>query len=134
MNLIHIYFDGGCKPNPGTKYGSYEVVLNQEHSLVKVSARNFGYGTNNEAEFNSLIEALEWTIKSIGTAGLAPGAHTVRLSTDSTIVRNRLMNKSRGKCRRMASLTARCLHILNQFKDWSVEWKGRDANVARFGH
>ncbi len=54
---VTVRFDGGCLGNPGRKYGSYRieddwVVIAQE------SRFELGFGTNNEAEFESLIRAL----------------------------------------------------------------------------
>ena len=65
MNLIEIHFDGGCRPtNPGNTYGSFEVQLNHKQ-VFKASRIELGWGTNNEAEYRALIEALKWTLENL---------------------------------------------------------------------
>jgi len=121
-NQIDVHFDGGCRPtNPGNKYGSWEVLLDGQQ-VFKASRVEFGWGTSNESEFNSLIQALQWTVENLHTAGFPPEIYTVTIFTDSMIVRN------------MGHLTRDCLSRLTLFKLWSVEWRGRKENVERFGH
>ena len=55
---VEIYFDGGCLGNPGQKYGSFQIKLDGKE-IIKRSRVNFGFGTNNEAEFNALKLALD---------------------------------------------------------------------------
>lgn len=135
---ITIQFDGGCKPtNPGNKYGSYEVLLNGL-SVFKASRVEFGWGTNNEAEFDSLIAALNFTVENLLNGGFDTREYDVSLFTDSTIVRNRLNGskvKSKGEAGiRMLELAHKCLLRLYQFKSYSIEWQPREHNVKRFGH
>ena len=56
-----IYFDGGCLGNPGQKYGSFQVKLDDKE-IIKRSRVDFGFGTNNEAEFNALKLALDESV------------------------------------------------------------------------
>lgn len=49
---VKVYFDGGCKPNPGTM----EVGVVMEHGPRYHS--KMGYGTNNEAEWIALLWAM----------------------------------------------------------------------------
>ena len=55
MGLMEIRFDGGCKPNPGMKYGSFMVKWNGQTVALR---KNFplGRGTNNEAELGVWAE------------------------------------------------------------------------------
>ena len=135
---ITIAFDGGCKPtNPGNKYGSFEVMMNSR-SVFKASRIELGHGTSNEAEFDSLQAALDWTVDDLAKAGLDPSVFTVRLFTDSLILTNRLKaRKCDGKgeaAKRIGKLTRRALAQLTKFHLWAVEWHSRTNNVARFGH
>ncbi len=142
MSAIRIYFDGGCSPNPGNKYGSYEVLL-EDYPILKKLRLEFGYGTNNEAEFNALRAALEdlrhWSV----ITGFDLSEASVIVTTDSTIVRNRLMGKNRihkkqswkGASERMFKLASDILlNYGGLFHSFTVEWKPREANVSRFGH
>lgn len=57
MSLYQLYVDGGAKPNPGKGYGSY--LLLKDGEFVKSRSRiEFGYATNNQAEFLILIYAM----------------------------------------------------------------------------
>lgn len=141
MNVISIYFDGGCSPNPGNKYGSYEVRLNGQ---IIISQQRFqlGFGTNNEAEFESLRTALEAITQRFESEKLTPRFYRVQVETDSVIVRNRLMRKNKihskpawkAASERMFNLAESCLVHLRKFASFAVEWRGRENNVARFGH
>lgn len=136
--LIEIHFDGGCRPtNPGNKYGSYEVQL-AGRLLSKASRVEFGWGTNNEAEFNALLMALDATIAGLAAAELNPSQYDVAMFTDSMIIKNRVKcRRCSGKsepARRMGRLTRDVLSKLTRFRLWDIEWRGRRANVERFGH
>lgn len=141
-NLIEIHFDGGCKPtNPGNKYGSFEVLLVLPHDTIqvgKVSKIDFGWGTNNEAEFDSLLAALGWTVHGLWRGGFEVGKYELFLFTDSTVVLNRVRDQNiagnAGPAKRMADLTKQVLAQLELFKMWNIQWRKRDDNVERFGH
>lgn len=138
MNII-ICFDGGCRPkNPGNKYGSFEVNLNGRQ--VRLESRfELGWGTNNEAEFEALEAALNWTVIELARSGNNPAQFDLMLYSDSTIVVNRMNNGRNWKSKnepqiRMAERAARCRRFTDQFKSCRAKWNPRDANVARFGH
>lgn len=59
--LIEIYFDGGCKPNPGLMYGSYSLVF--DGTEMWRTTEEFGEGTNNVAEFTAFEQSLIKTIE-----------------------------------------------------------------------
>ena len=140
---ITIQFDGGCRPtNPGTKYGSYRVVLG-DLEVLRESRFELGWGTNNEAEFESLERALRATLEKLEEAGLDPKRYGVLVVSDSTILVWRVRGKnsaSRKKdkageaSRRMALHAERCRVLLARFGFHQEEWRGREANVAQFGH
>lgn len=139
--MIEIYFDGGCEPNPGRKYGSYEVLFDGVQA-AKWSRFDLGKGTNNEAEFESLEAALLEVGARLAESRVDKSTCVLKISTDSVIVRNRLVFKNavhkRAKYRepseRMFKLADRCLRLMRDYRSFSVEWEKRDANVARFGH
>src|ERR1017187_2979042 len=94
MQTIAIHFDGGCQPtNPGNKYGSYEVLLDGV-SVKTISEHPLGWGTNNEAEFEILIMALEWGFGSLKDWGFDPQDYRLELFSDSTILVNRLNGRN----------------------------------------
>jgi ribonuclease HI len=157
---IELIFDGGCSPNPGEKYGSYEVLIDgqRKHFEPRLS---LGHGTNNEAEFEILIVALERIADYLKRRGTDKKTVEIEMSTDSTIVANRISGKNRKGVfglklaqdstsflgpveeklsakrqaeRRMAALAQKCLNVLAEFKSYQIQWIPRDKNVERFGH
>jgi ribonuclease HI len=133
-----IYFDGGCLGNPGQKYGSFQVKLDGKE-ILKRSRVNFGFGTNNEAEFNALKMALDEAAALFQKKAIELKSLSLVIETDSTIVRNRLVVKNvvfkkYPSSQRMFALANECLEIMNRFGKFQVIWKGRANNVERFGH
>lgn len=137
-----IQFDGGCKPNPGQKYGSYCIT---HDDVFEVSRHQFliGIGTNNEAEFEALLYALRELVTSCPKAEVDPKQIEVSIFTDSMIVRNWLqkfhtvkVEKIKKDTRRlvMHGLAQNCLNLLSAFKSFTIEWNSRERNVEKFGH
>lgn len=136
-----VQFDGGCSPNPGQKYGSYAITIDDS---FQIQERRFelGRGTSNEAEFDSLLRALNQLQIEARKCGVQPNEVEVHIITDSTIVRNWLQRFERfnpAKCKgerrlAMGALAGQCIAALKPFHSFSIEWKGRDNNVALFGH
>jgi ribonuclease HI len=69
---LKVYFDGGCRPNPGAMEAA--VVA---RGVAHISP-TLGYGTNNDAEWLALILALE--------IALASGVEDFELLGDSAVV------------------------------------------------
>ena len=90
---VEIFFDGGCLGNPGQKYGSFQVLFDGNQIAVR-NRVEFGHGTNNEAEFNSLKLALDEAVGWLQSKGVDPKTLSLAIETDSLIVRNRLVKKN----------------------------------------
>ena len=59
--MITAFFDGGARSNPGPAgYGVY-IVDDQGHVQAEL-AGSLGIATNNIAEYNGLIAALQWAV------------------------------------------------------------------------
>jgi len=52
---MKIYTDGGCRPNPG----KMAIAITDQYGNP-LSKKFLGDGTNNEAEYLAVIEAIEW--------------------------------------------------------------------------
>jgi len=138
VNLVTISFDGGCRPtNPGHKYGSWSITIGHSHP-IDVIEQEFGWGTNNEAEFEALISALMHTRAILIKLNESASDYTVNIFTDSTIVRNRVKGLNRTNRsepqRRMFELNAKVLSHLQHFAGHDIKWQPREFNVERFGH
>jgi ribonuclease HI len=135
---VEIFFDGGCLGNPGQKYGSFQVLFDGKQVASRDRVQ-FGHGTNNEAEFNSLKLALDEVVAWLEAKDIDPKTLSLAIETDSMIVRNRLVVKNvilkkYPSSQRMFALATECLGIMNRFGRFDVVWKGRAYNVERFGH
>jgi ribonuclease HI len=136
--MVEVFFDGGCLGNPGQKYGSFQVLFDGKQ-VVGRNRVEFGHGTNNEAEFNSLKLALDEAVAWLAANGIDLNTLSLAIETDSMIVRNRLVKKNvifkkYPSSQRMFALATECLGIMNRFGKFDVVWKGRENNVERFGH
>jgi ribonuclease HI len=135
---VEIFFDGGCLGNPGQKYGSFQVLFDGKQVASRDRVQ-FGHGTNNEAEFNSLKLALDEAVAWLEAKVIDLKTLSLVVETDSMIVRNRLVVKNvimkkYPSSQRMFALATGCLDIMNRFGKFDVVWKGRANNVERFGH
>lgn len=140
---LQLQADGGCKGNPGLKYGSYEARLNGK--IICQSTRfNLGHGTNNEAEFEAIENGLQSAHDELTRLLIDPWKVYCVVLTDSVIVRNRLMKRNRhrnyqnahknNRSEAMRVLTERCMVLLDPFQSFHVNWHSRENNVAAFGH
>ncbi len=144
---LNLYFDGGCWPNPGPAYGSYEVeeVGGQFH----LRAERFGLGrrTNNEAEYLALQRALEDLRDSLKQRGIEPSKASVHVFSDSLFLVRRVSGQKkqesakymkteydRARAARMRELAEGCCRLLAHYASFTIKWRGRETNVARFGH
>ncbi|MEV0649454.1 ribonuclease HI [Phytomonospora sp. NPDC050363] len=74
--IVHIYTDGACHPNPGP--GGWGALLLHDGRETELYGGDVGPTTNNRMELTAPIEAL----RSL------PGRSTVHIHTDSTYVRD----------------------------------------------
>jgi len=98
MNSLSIYCDGGARGNPGPAAIAFVVFQNGE--ILYKFARRIGKATNNVAEYQAVIVALEWVKRwVIGCASHTPTTHSrpaahnllpVHFYLDSQLVVNQL--------------------------------------------
>lgn len=127
---VRIHFDGGCSPNPGKGYGSYEIeseIVGLNHRVLR---QKFGEMTNNMAEWNALLCALEW----LTDFGHIPTDVPILIFTDSMLVCRQLRGKWKCKLWYLRKLRDQCLELLKPFDHSHIEWVSRVENVRRFGH
>lgn len=130
---IRIIFDGGSKGNPGKGYGSY--ALDWPGLPQQVVQLRFGDGvTNNEAEYDTLISALEATIKKLEDSGAGPEAAQLEIFGDSQLVVNQVLGEWEAKNARMRTRRDRVKYLLSQFGAWRLEHHDRENSVRVLGH
>ncbi len=71
---LKLFFDGGCRPNPGMMETAVVAAGVTHHRPA------LGHGTNNDAEWLALLDAMEWATRL--------GADDIVLVGDSALVLN----------------------------------------------
>lgn len=129
-----IIFDGGSHGNPGPGYGSYMLLRehDRKQSLVRL---DFGRQmTNNEAEYEALIAALQGLIERIEETGRSPEDFTVEVRGDSALVIHQVRGDWKTKNDRMRALRNQGRELLARFKGHRLVLQGREESVRVLGH
>lgn len=124
--------DGGCEPNPGKMYGSWQVIDRQGNKSG--GSQKFGSGTNNVAEYRSLILALESIVAKLEKSGLSPAAFMVRCWSDSKLIVNQLNGDWAIRDSKLRELNLETTTLLKKFKNWRIDWQPREETVKVLGH
>ncbi len=128
-----IVFDGGSKGNPGRGYGSYEIRTRSGQS--KQQRLEFGDRvTNNEAEYLTLIAALEGLAAMIARHGREPADFSVCIRGDSQLVIQQLLGRWKVKHPNMFPLHERAGALLKRFGRTDLAWHARANSVRTLGH
>ncbi len=127
---FEIVFDGGSLGNPGKGYGSYEITSGGD--IVRHQREEYGNNiTNNQAEYLTLIRALEWLDTLVG--GDRSGS-TVLINGDSKLVLNQVQGLWKIKAEPLRPLAKRVQDLLKGYKSSSLVWHARANSVKRLGH
>ncbi len=124
-----IVFDGGSIGNPGRGYGSYQIVGGEGI----VAQRRLEYGnrvTNNQAEYRTLIHALEDLLGRVVSADKVP----IAVRGDSKLVIEQVNGRWKVNHPDLRPLHARAVELLRSFGRKDVAWHRRDASVRVLGH
>jgi ribonuclease HI len=130
---ISIIFDGGSKGNPGVGYGSYALRWpGQPQQIVQLQ---FGDGvTNNEAEYDTLIAALESVVKRLAENRADPTTARVEIRGDSQLVINQVLGEWKCSDERMRRRRDRVRSLLREFGSWELAYHARANSVRVLGH
>jgi ribonuclease HI len=128
-----IVFDGGAIGNPGHGYGSFEI---SEPSGVLLRERlEFGEEgermTNNEAEYLTLVVALERLLKLVIDD---PKLVSVSIHGDSALVINQVNGKWKIRKPHLQKLRDQVVGLLNKFGGYELQWHSRLNSVWILGH
>lgn len=126
---IVLIFDGGSIGNPGDGYGSYQLTV--EGRVEAPRRLEFGPNyTNNEAEYDTLIAALEQVL----LRSRDPRAVYLDIRGDSQLVIKQITGQWKIKEPRMQQRAAHVHHLLRQVGGWRATWHGRANSVEALGH
>ncbi len=126
-----VTFDGGSLGNPGKGYGSYVIDTNEERGdPVRLDfSPTREIVTNNQAEYRSLIAALQRILEIDGAGG-----PSVVIHGDSKLVLEQLAGRWKVKNAGLAPLHREASGLLREFSSVAFEWHGRANSVKRLGH
>lgn len=113
---LKIYFDGGCRPNPGMI--EIAVVIRGRVHL----RRDLGHGDNNDAEWLALIEA--------ATIAVDEGARDCILIGDAAMVVNQATGTAPCRSARFTRYRASFAAIAGQIPSLRIRRVARSQNLA----
>lgn len=121
--------DGGACPNPGQTYGSFSVRGDSGYRLDGQRIP-FGWGSNNEAEYKSLIAGL----KAVLSDWPMPATTHISIRSDSRLVIEQVKGSWKVKKSHLRVLRDEAGTLLGQFGSHDLAWHERANSVGIFGH
>lgn len=136
LPTVEVIFDGGCKPNPGRGYGSYQLKINR-YGLDVIQLDHGDGHTSNTAEYLTLIQGLRDLLQMV-----QPEKFTLIVRGDSKIVINQVRAAERkwqyrpnpNRAHHLEVYKKELAEMLNQFAEVRAVWHGRKNSVELFGH
>jgi len=111
VDRVIINADGASRHNPGPAAIGATIKDEQGHLIASISSR-IGRATNNQAEYQALIAALEKAI--------ALGARQVDIRLDSKLVVEQMKGRYRVKNAALRPLYLRVAELLSQFEGFTI--------------
>lgn len=138
MKLIQIWFDGGCKPNPGAGYGSY-LIKSSTVQIEKLLLQHPGLMTCNTAEYQTMIQCLKKCWHECEHGGWKelvgqPKECRLQIHSDSKLLVQQVNGRWKIKTRHIEELARESQLWLGLFGAWCLNWNPRQVNVNKFGH
>ncbi len=130
---IRIVFDGGSRGNPGKGYGSF--ALDWPGYSREIVQLTFGdQATNNEAEYDTLIAALEAVRDRIAELQIDPRSAILSIWGDSLLVCNQVRGKWACKEPRLQVRLNSVKELLSGFGKSELNHQPREKSVEILGH
>ncbi len=105
LNKVTIYTDGASRGNPGKAAVGIVIKDEADNAVARISQR-LGITTNNQAEYQGVILALE--------KALSLGARHITLYSDSELVVKQIKGQYRVKNAALAPLYQKVIKLLSQ--------------------
>jgi ribonuclease HI len=116
---IRAYIDGGARGNPGP--AGYGVrIEDADGTLVEELYGGLGITTNNVAEYNGLLAALQWAVDH--------GQQRVLVRADSELLVKQMRGEYRVKHPGLQPLAARARLLIGQLDDVTFQHVRREQN------
>ncbi len=104
---LKIYSDGGARGNPGPAAAAF-LIISENGQILASNAFFLGDRTNNQAEYEALIAALE--------AAVAVGGQEIICHLDSQLVGKQMSGEFRVKNVELHKLWIKARHLMRGFK------------------
>ena len=114
----HVYFDGACRGNPGPAAVGWLLVSSD--GVVAEGNERIGETTNNDAEYQALIRALE--------AARDYGLDEVDVRGDSQLIVKQVRGEWDANEPTLRERRVRVRGLLREFDRWSLEHVPREIN------
>ena len=117
--MITAFFDGGARSNPGPAgYGVY--IVDDDGSVLAELHGSLGNTTNNIAEYNGLIAALQWAIDH--------DVKHIAIKGDSLLIIEQMRGNYKVKNEGLRPLHMKARMLVMQIGDVSFEHVRRENN------
>lgn len=131
--VIRLLFDGGSRGNPGPGYGTYRVDFpegNFFYDYLDFDRRM----TSNEAEYQTLLTALDVLISLLRETGKDPRNYKLEVRGDSALVLSQVSGAWKARDPRMRALRDQVRERLSQFGEHELTQVPRSVSVRYLGH
>ncbi len=133
LSPLQIVFDGGSRGNPGQGYGSF-VILAPGRKPHLVQNEYKGLMTNNEAEYETLLEALRYVLQTLEGGKRDPKRYALDIRGDSELLIKQMTGEYRTKQAALRTRGEEAHRLLRRFGEWHLTWHPREESVALLGH
>jgi len=106
-NIVKIFIDGASRGNPG-KAGVGFVFLDKENKVILEGYKYLGVKTNNEAEYQALILALETALKK--------GLKNIEIYSDSELLVKQINRDYKVRNKNLLTKFNKAIDLLNNFE------------------
>ena len=117
--LLTAYSDGGARGNPGP--AGYGVYIELPDGSVEELHGGLGIATNNVAEYNGLLAALQWAVDH--------GHRSVRIKADSELLVKQMRGEYKVKNAGLLPLVARARMLASALDRVTFEHVRREQNT-----
>lgn len=114
----HVYFDGGARGNPGPAGIGWVIVTSE--GIVAEGSERIGRATNNQAEYEALVAALE--------AARDYGYDEVHVRGDSELIVKQVRGEYDANDPTLREKRATVHELLSAFDAWTLEHVPRAVN------
>ena len=117
--MITAYFDGGARSNPGPAgYGVY--IVDDQGAVLAELHGSLGISTNNIAEYNGLIAALQWAVDH--------GVTAITIKGDSLLIIEQMRGNYKVKNEGLKPLHMQARMLVMQIGNVKFEHVRREFN------